>query len=267
MYDIKVITDYEQWDRFVEASPQGTLFSSSMWCGLFNDPFSIYGCFKGQELQGGLIGFNTSAGFYSGGYPVTHFQGILLKEGLGAKYPITEALIEALPKQSTVLNSYYNNDIRPFLWNDWRPIIRYTYLIKSPDINMLEKDTRYDILHNAEEVVSGGLDDFYSLYSNTFKRKRLSVPVTRDWMQKFNELFHPVIKTTGKNSALVITDNKRAYYIFGASDGGSSSAKVIWEIIKDYPEIDMVGANSREIALYKRGFGGKLMPYLGATNV
>ncbi|MBE3143547.1 MAG: hypothetical protein IMZ61_06450 [Planctomycetes bacterium] len=267
MYEVKEIHDFPLWEQFVKESPQGTLFSSPKWCCLFPDPFVIYGCFKGNELQGGLIGFNTSKGFFSGGYPCTQFQGIITKPGFESKYGITEALISVLPAKSTVVNSYYATDIRPFLWADWKPLVRYTYLIQNPDLSKLEKDTRYDITHNSDTVTAGDIFSFYKLYEQTFKRKGLPVPVTSSWMLKFYELFEPAIKTTEHNAALIIQDDKRAYYLFGASDGSRSSAKVVWETIKDHKEVDTVGANSRDIALYKRGFGGVLTPYLGATNV
>jgi hypothetical protein len=267
MYEIKEIHDHALWDKFVEDSPQGTIFSSTKWCYLFEHKFSIYGCFKGNELQAGLIGFQTKKGFYSGGYPVTQFQGICFKEGMEDKYNIVDLLLGIIPYPATILNSYYATDIRPFLWEDWKPIVRYTYLIKDPCLSKLEKDTRYDITHNDDEVRDGDIFSFYKLYEQTFKRKGLPIPVSFEWMTRFYIEFDCIIKMTDHNAAMVVTDNKRAYYIFGASDGTKSSAKVVWETIKGFPEVDCVGANSKEIALYKRGFNGKLMPYLGATNV
>jgi len=267
LYEVREIYDYPAWDKFVEASPQGTLFSCTKWCYLFMDKFAIYGCYKGAELQGGIIGFVTPDGFISGGYPCTQFQGIILKPGLENKYSITEELIKALPDKATVINSYYAPDIRPMLWEGWKPIVRYTYLIRNPDLSKLEKDTRYDILHNSDEVKEADLFSFWKLYEVTFKRKGLPVPVSFEWMTRFYTAYEPTIKMTEHNGALIVKDNKRAYYLFGCSDGSRSSAKVVWETIKDCAEIDTVGANSKEIALYKRGFGGQLTPYLGATNV
>jgi hypothetical protein len=267
LYEVKEIFDYPLWDKFVRESPQGTLFSSTKWCNLFAERYKIYGCYKGNELQGGLIGFYTKAGFFSGGYPVTQFQGICFKQGMENNYGITEALLTMIPDKATVLNSYHAPDIRPFLWEGWKPLVRYTYLIKDPDISRLGKDTRYEINHNDDAVRDGDIFSFYKMYEQTFKRKNLPVPVSFEWMTKFYTEFEPAIKMTNHNGTVVVQDDKRAYYIFGASDGAKSSAKIVWESIKDFKEIDTVGANSKEIALYKRGFGGQLTPYLGATNV
>jgi hypothetical protein len=267
LYEVREIHDFPLWDKFIKESPQGTLFSSTTWCYLFMDKFRIFGCYKGNELQGGLIGFHTDKGFFSGGYPVTQFQGICFKQGMENNYGITEALLTTIPDNATVINSYYAPDIRPFLWEGWKPLVRYTYLIKDPDISRLEKDTRYEINHNDDVVRDGDIFSFYKMYEQTFKRKKLPVPVSWEWMTRFYTTYDPVIKLTDHNGTVVVHDDKRAYYIFGASDGTKSSAKIVWESIKDCPEVDFVGANSKEIALYKRGFNGVLMPYLGATNV
>jgi hypothetical protein len=267
LYEVREIHDFPLWDKFIEESPQGTLFSSTKWCYLFMEKFRIFGCYKGNELHGGLIGFQTDNGFFSGGYPVTQFQGFCYKQGLETKYAITEELLKIIPYPATILNSYHATDIRPMLWEGWKPIVRYTYIIREPNLANLEKDTRYDITHNDNEVRDGEIFSFYKLYEQTFKRKSLPVPVSLEWMLRFYAEFQPTIKMTDHNGTIVVNDDKRAYYIFGASDGTKSSAKIVWESIKDCPEVDFVGANSKEIALYKRGFNGVLMPYLGATNV
>jgi hypothetical protein len=64
-------------------------------------------------------------------------------------------------------------------------------------------------------------------------------------------------------------DTKRAYYIFGASNpekiGDGASSLTLWTAFENlsprFKEIDMVGANDYKIALFKRGFGGRLVPY------
>jgi len=266
LFEIRQITDLDLWDGFIKGSRQGSLFSTTKWCKLFSDPFTIYGCYKGDDLQGGMIGFNTDQGFFSGGYPVTQFQGIIFKPGCENKYGITEGLIKAVDK-ATILNSYHANDIRPMLWAGWKPIVRYTYIIKNPSIDKLEKDTRYEILHNADSVWQGNLESFYPMYQQTFERKGLPVPVSMDWMQRFSDAFMPDIYMTDNAGAMIVQDWNIAYYIFGASTGENNSLKVVWEAIKNHNQIDTAGANSREIALYKRGFNGVLTPYLGATNV
>ena len=65
-------------------------------------------------------------------------------------------------------------------------------------------------------------------------------------------------------------DNKRAYYIFGASDpkkrSGQSGTSVIWDALYDLSkngikEVDMEGVNSPARGWFKLSFGGELKPY------
>jgi len=65
-------------------------------------------------------------------------------------------------------------------------------------------------------------------------------------------------------------DNKRAYYIFGASDpdkrNGHSGTNVLWEAFYDLSkmginEVDLEGINSPQRGWFKLSFGGDIRPY------
>lgn len=276
MYEIKVLPD-TQWDSFLRFSNQGNIFNTTKWCKLFDDPYKIFGCFKGLELVGGIIGFEESAmmpyqqrpvgmKFISGGYPVTQYQGICVKKGLENKYAITEALLDYLETiyvQMQIINHPTMTDVRPMLWRGWKPLIKYTYVIH-PEWDNLEKDTKNEIRGNDKQVTqTSDINKFYNMYWQTFSRKVLPVPVSRLWMFHFAESFAPSIYISDTAAAMIVSDWEKAYYIFGASNGEGNSMKVVWEAIKDYPEVDTVGANDKQIALYKRGLGGILTPFLG----
>jgi hypothetical protein len=231
---------------------------------LFPAESHIYGCFKGDELQGGLAGFMENGKFYSGGYPVTQFQGIVFKQGMEDKYSIVEHLRDAV--NGTVINHYSVTDIRPFLWKGWTPIVRYSYLLE-PSESKLTKEASYEIRHDANNVKDGNLYEFYDMYVKTFIRKGLPVPVELGFMERLAATYHMTIKMSEDAGAMVIQYKDTGYYIFGASSGSGCSTKTVWEAIKDFKMVDMCGANSRDIALYKRGFGATLTPYMGAANV
>ena len=42
------------WDRFVEQSPQGTIFSESLWLEICGLPFRGFACYKGDVIVGGV---------------------------------------------------------------------------------------------------------------------------------------------------------------------------------------------------------------------
>jgi lipid II:glycine glycyltransferase (peptidoglycan interpeptide bridge formation enzyme) len=65
-------------------------------------------------------------------------------------------------------------------------------------------------------------------------------------------------------------DNKRAYYIFGASDpikrNGHSGTAVLWDAFYDLnnigiDKVDLEGINSPHRGWFKLSFGGDIVPY------
>ncbi len=280
---VKEITDYKIWDDFVESSEQGTVFSTTRWLTLLGLPFKIYGYYKGDVLFGGMANFVKPA-------PLTPFQGILIGETNQMKYTtkmslhneVAKALIDYTPNQ--FYNHYTFPDIRPFKWTGWQVDIRYTYVVDLTDMGKLreglEKQTRYEINHahkTYQTFMTPDVGVFNSLYSETFKRKGIERPVDSEMVQRLCFVMNAAIfcsctlDSVG-SMAVVIEDNKRAYYLLGASDDtGHTSSLTLWSVFEGLArvgvkEIDLVGCNNEQIGLFKRGFGGKLMPYYGVTR-
>lgn len=290
MAEVREITDTELWDTFVEQSQQGTIFCKTEWLKLYDFPYKIYGYFKNDTLLGGICGFEKD-GFDSGySIPVTPFQGILVMNQIDAKiqaiesmqHEVTDRLIEFLAgkyDKIKISNHYSFPDIRPFLWKGFTPSVRYTYVVDLTDKykleDNLEKQTRYEIKKARRDgiiTLQIYMSSFDVLYDETFKRKGLERPVSREFMIKFTRLLPKVLVATKDmnmvSGTVIIRDSKRAYYIFGASSEGHISSLTLWESLPDdRTEIDLVGCNNRDIGLFKRGFGGQLKPYYAVTNV
>lgn len=285
MAEVKDV-DPKLWDSFVELSEQGTIFCKSAWLSLFNTPFKIYGYFKGYNLLGGICGFERLNGTtFDSGCKVllTPFQGILTHLMPNAKkqavetmhHEIADALLDQLKYEHIGISNHYTyQDIRPFTWRKFEHIIRYTYIIDVGDLDKLwtdlEKQTRYEINRDTSVIGQPKLEDFDRLYTLTFQRKELERPLSSEFIFNLAQKFPHILLGTEKSMVYFIWDNKRAYYILGASDG-TGSAKVLWEGLKKmnelgYKEVDCVGCNSREVGRFKRGFGGRLTPYYCATR-
>lgn len=274
---------YTEWDSFVETSPQGTIFSTTKWLRLIGQPFRIYGYYKNGKLLGGMANFDQLA-------PLTPFQGILVADIPGAKYTTTislhnevaTALLPYAPK--SFYNHYTFPDIRPFKWAGWQCDIRYTYVVDLTDMDKLweglEKQTRYEINHASKTYQTFMTPDvgvFNSLYSETFKRKGIERPVDSEMVQGLcwtlnAAIFCSLSLDSVGSMAILVEDNKRAYYILGASDDtGHTSSLTLWTAFEKstragIKEIDLVGCNNEQIGLFKRGFGGKLIPYFGVKR-
>lgn len=290
---VKPITKsgHKDWDAFVERSPQGTIFSTSRWLKLFNKEFWIYGVFDdGGNIQGGIVFFDDEEGCYSGGAncAITPVQGVLiapLKSKpvalLSHTNKITQLLIESLEEYKNVEISNYNlNDIRPFIWGGFTQSVGYTSVIDLSDLSKvweeMDKDTRNQV-HKAEMSaltvkINRGYPDFKRLYLKTFERKGLQPTASDKLLDKLFRYVDNFLYMVYKDSkplagVVIIWDEKRAYYILGASepDNYGASYMALWSafshIAEFRNEIDLVGVNNPMISRYKMSFGGELKPY------
>lgn len=255
----------------MEKAPQGSIFSTTRWMSLWDKPIKILGCYRGDELVGGIIGRGED-GFKSG-FELTQFQGIL---ALDREREVAEAVIDYLSEQDIkgdIANSYNFTDMRPFIWNSWKVGIRYTYIVDSS--SRPNKDTRYQI--RAESLThlvqkNANPEEFAVLYQQTFERKRIQPPGdTQFILNLIDKIKGTVYLVTNKGRAtagvVVMGDSKMDYYILGASDGTAGSSLCLWTAIQDHPVIDLCGCNNEKISLFKSGFGGRLTPYYVAGNL
>ena len=267
-----------EWDNLVKESEQGTIFCTTKWFDLYQESYRLYGLYNNTTLLGGLGGFGVRE-FDSGTLPLCPFQGVLIAPQNTPKYTtlmsmhheVAEALIEDLGAwygHYRISNHYTFPDVRPFLWKGWESSVKYTYIVDTSDLSemweRLEKQTRYEVRQRTS-MSQWSLSHFDKLYEETFKRKGLERPISSEFLKRLNDSFDCKIVGNGSSMAYVIWDEKRAYYILGASDG-TGSAQTVWAMLDGVHgmginELDMVGANDKSINLFKAGFGGRLSPY------
>ena len=109
-------------------------------------------------------------------------------------------------------------------------------------------------------------------------KQNLKVPLNRDFLRKMFKLLASRNKcrlyfanTKSKQilcGALIVWDNKKAYYLLAASDPDvklGDNYLLLWNIIEDmsrkFTTMDLVGANIPNIIKFKREFATKLVPY------
>jgi hypothetical protein len=251
--------DSKTWNELNSESPNGTIFSDTKWLDLIGTPYKLLGVFKGNELVGGAVDTQRDV-------KLTQYHGITL---LAPQYEYAVSK-ELSGLNLKLLNHYTITDMRPFLWEGYRPFLRYTYLVHEchPD-----KDTRYEItkaIRNGFTVSEGTILDFWDIYKETFERKNLDLPVDKQWFVDFAVLFRPRIYLADNLAGVVMmSDEKRDYYIFGASreealNTGASSLSLSTAIQR---ETDLVGCNNEKVGMFKRGFGGELKVILGVECI
>uniref|UniRef100_A0A6M3IIW2 Putative acetyltransferase n=1 Tax=viral metagenome TaxID=1070528 RepID=A0A6M3IIW2_9ZZZZ len=286
--------EHKDWDALVERSPQGTIFSTSRWLKLFDRDFWIYGVYdEGDRLQGGMVFFDSETSCHSGGV-ITQFQGILVDNVtmkpvklLSHTINITEVIIESLEeyKHIEICNHYNLTDIRPFIWNKFKQEVRYTSVVNLSDLSKvweeMDKDTRNQInlaeKSNLTIKINRGYIDFDRLYAQTFERKGLERTASAQLITKlfkYIDNFLYMVYKDGKPLAgvIIIWDEKRAYYILGASDTNDYGASymALWSAFSHISEfkneIDLVGVNNPMISMFKLSFGGDIKPYFVARR-
>jgi hypothetical protein len=195
-------------------------------------------------------------------------------------------------------------DARPFLWVNYGAELpkytldlRYTSYVEIADFAQAERlediaiynraskarrqEIRYAIrdgVRTVERFDPGGFADFYRM---TFGRQGESVPESKlEEMVALLEALHTnghctqFVSYTGggdpASMAIYGWDEKRAYYLFGASDPRyrdmHTGSAVLWDAFKALSsrgigELDLEGVNSPHRGWFKLSFGGSLIPY------
>ena len=245
------------WDYLVKQSRQSSLYVSSEWITL--NPVKVFLALEGTSPQGGMVVAQSLTPM-----PFAPYQGLLLLRR--EDRDVALALIlksESLARPVSVWNTPYLIDIRPFTWRWydsnvlWQHEIKYTYicqrtteleprcqrnLTKAPIAEVKERDGWWEAWKEQPWVT----DDIERLMD-----KILGFSSTTVW-------------TDGEAHVIWGQDHLgRGYYL--GSVGKPTNA--LAELIKRHETSDLVGCNSPERALFKRGFGGALRTAYGMRLV
>jgi len=198
---VEKIEDTSLWDKFVEASPQGTVFSTSQWLNAVSsvqggEPLMV-GVWKNDQLIAGVSCIHIAHGpFKKATSPVmTPYGGIIYRPDPGKRHSEAESFNMSCAQQLIkYLNTRYHQvflvhtpefkDIRPFTWAGWREKVLYTYIMDITDIerlwNLLERKVR-TVIRNAESSleIGGAIDSahFTELFKRIYKDRGWSPPV------------------------------------------------------------------------------------------
>lgn len=264
------------WDRLVEQSSQGTIFSESLWLELCGYPFRVFACYKGDEIVGGVAVFeDESRNNTKGTVPLTPFQGFLFRNNGFMKPPLREklekkvsfALIEALEGRYRNIAIYHHcnfEDVRPFYFYTYgRPsqytvTVRYTSIVDLSDMNRawsrMEDNTHCEI-HKGEKrgnIVEecNDFEIFDRIHRRTFERQGIERGIDNELLAHMYaklkkesrcQLFQARNSSGSPTSAcLAIWDKKRAYHWLAASEpehrNDGSSSLTLWTVFQRMSE-------------------------------
>lgn len=243
------------WDRLVDASPQGTVFSQSGFLRSLGCPFRRYLIGTASRPLALCTAIEDQAGEQLLAYDFTPYQGILFlheaavlpRQRVLDEMRISEFVIAALTERYRTIAmalSWHYTDLRPFLWHNYhaselgqfKATPRYTGVL---DLNQIDSATfpaqtracrRQELRKAAHCVVREETDveRFLELYALTFIRQQIVLPdstlalVRRITCAALEQGYGRLSSCAGAQGVAAMTlflfDRKRAYYLFAAND-------------------------------------------------
>jgi hypothetical protein len=266
--------------------------------GFAGKKLKIYGCFRNERLVGGCSLYISRRFFNmaSSTGKMTPFGGILLGESSSKNVReketiynnIIRSLCDAIDAEHFDHIEFINApdflDTRPFIWNGWASKILYTYYL---DLNMdfeknISKDARWTINKAIKNnIVIKKLNDpsiFYDIFSMTSMRQGFDSAMSEKFFKDVFNIFQGksemwVAETkTGEIAAseIILYDNKRAYRWAAASHTElrktGAPSLLLYEIFrasitKGIKQINLMAANTPQLAKFISGFNPILVPY------
>ncbi|MDC0990173.1 GNAT family N-acetyltransferase, partial [Rhodospirillales bacterium] len=198
----------DEWDAFVNSSPQGTVFSETVYLKNLKENPAIWWCLCGEEKAGAVIVIETSDGKSTLAYPNIIHNGVLLAANtknqnsaqlISEEFRVLAYLSAELPKiyHEIYMTMHYSLiDMRPFIWylygeegDKYNVDIRYTSLLDLSgtdgisDLNdspiyiaankSRRQQIRYGIKHGYVTEEATDLDLFLDLYTRTYERQSI----------------------------------------------------------------------------------------------
>lgn len=298
--------EIRQYDRFVDSSPQGSLFHKSWWLeAVAQNNYQILSIKRNDEILAAwpltlkkIAGLNLIIP-----PPLLPRLGIMFAPSRKIKYSeklsdemsLMSELTTLMPKNALFYQRFsveFTNWL-PLYWAHFKQTTRYTYVIEDlSDINQIWEDVRYSTkrkinlaLKNGIKVVTDlSLDRLLDLNELTFKRQKLPLPYSREHVYRIDEacvknkarkMFFAVDVAGQIHAAVyVVYDEKAAYYLIGGADPALNTYGAhflaLWEAIKFAGQVshsfDFEGSMYENIESVFRGFGAVQKPYMEITR-
>lgn len=200
----------DDWDQFIERSPQGTVFSSSVFLQATGQKLSLWKVFKNNEWVGVVVTGESDDGKSTCLIPFAIYGGIIKRQS-SLNQPLPQIQTEEFRLIAAAighLSATYRNvqlglcpelrDMRPFLWHNYGEDgdkfildLRYTSLVSlensgvSVDLDKnnvyksSSKSRRQEIRYGVKAGVTtrsiDQIDDFMHFYEMTFARQGISL--------------------------------------------------------------------------------------------
>jgi hypothetical protein len=297
-------SEHEQWNRFVDASPQGDVFCYWWWlAAVTKGDFKILLVEENARLVAGII-----LPFHGSGrinQPcLTRTYGVLYikpeaespRRRLGDERRWLNALLEHVDINAVVqLITHHNfTDWLPFHWRGYRQTTRYTYLLNYrangledmwAAISARQKRSVRKALKNHLVVVEGDtIDETFRFSCLSFERQNKVFPYSLDELRRLDRAVtkhgrRVILKVVDADQRVhavnyVVYNQRSAYHLLSGGDphlreqGGH--AFLLWKSIEYFSDksatFNFGGSNIQAIEAHYRAFGGSQKQYFQIYN-
>ena len=307
-YEIKTLLpsdSLEEWDRFVDDSPQGCIFCRSWWLkAVCPNGFEILTLRKGGRIVAGMpMLINRKWGYTIIHMPkLTQTLGVLLGPPTSENYErkisnemtILDALVEAIPKFNAFsVNFHYNfTNWLPFYWAGYRQTTHYTYVI--PDLTDLDRvfsgfnHSKRKNIKKGEKVVSVCTDlpakELYANHVLTLSKQGEQISYSFDLFKRIydtayengcGKTWYALDDQKNIHAAIfVIFDNKSAYDLISTIDPDFRNSGAATLLVRDTiayvsqytKRFDFEGSMIRGVENSFRKFGTIQTPYFNISK-
>jgi|GEM_PF-98611 len=290
----------EEWDRFVDASPQGCIFCRSWWLrAVAPDAFQVLVVRRGGRIVAGMPlvrhrrwGFQTLHT-----PPLTQVLGVLLgppasesyERRLSSEMELLAELIAAIPRAAhiNILCHYSFTNWLPFHWAGYQQTTRYTYVIESladPEAVFANfAHSKRKNIKKAERLVQVREDmaprDFYDHHAMSLRKQGAAINYSYELFERIHRATRErnagktwfAVDAEGRvhSAIFVVWDAKSAYYLISTIDPdhrGSDSATLLVRdaiayVSKLTSRFDFEGSMIQGVEGSFRKFGAVQKPY------
>lgn len=290
----------DEWDAFVEQSPQGSIFCLSWWLeAMCRGEFEILVLRKGDEIAAGMP-LPTGRKFLWSTItmpPLTQTLGPILPPGEG-KYVTRlsnetsrlRALVDALPAADFFRMNCHPSlaNWLPFHWAGYQQTTRYTYIlddlsdpeaVRASAASQLRTKLRKAEKAGLQVEESDDIETLVELNRKTFANLDAARPYTEDDVRRLDASCaeHDARRIliardeAGQPHAAVclVYDHRCMYNLVGGTDpdlrGSNATQLMLWRGIELAGEMglsfDFCGSMIEGVESFNRAFGGRLTPY------
>jgi len=255
-FSIKIGEGKEEWDGFVKASPQGSIFLFSKLLDSLCVRYELVTCYDGNQIVAGVpIFFEKDGSLKRVPNVFMMYQGVLLKDStileshrrISYEFKVVSYLLNEICQRYSSLcfiNSWKYQDVRPFQWVNYHEsekgmfniVLRYTGILAldkyenfSDYLGKIRQLRRREFKKLKEFYIeeTKDVDLFLEYHDKTYQRQGIETPdkeyrcsiVERSLQMGYGKMAKACTRDGQVASVMLFFyDDHTAYYLFGANN-------------------------------------------------